>query len=271
MGETVSAIVITRNEEEHIRACLETLSWADELVVLDSISEDRTLELARSYTPNAHQRAFDTFPRQRNAALDLAKGGWAFFLDADERATPELGEEVRRAVRNGSHSGYWVPRRNIILGKWMQHTGWWPDYQLKLFRRDRGRFDESKLVHEVPDVEGTCGYLESPITHYNYQRLAEFFSRQDTYSTFEAQALFRRGLRARPQNFILQPYREFVRRYVTWEGYRDGLHGFFLSAIMAWYTFVTYRKLARLGRRRELFNAEIAEPAESAEDLWRKE
>jgi len=245
---TISAIVITRNEEEHIGACLESLSWADELVVLDSLSADRTVEMARSVTPNVHQRPFDTFPRQRNAALDLATGQWAFFLDADERATPELGREVRAVIETGSHSGYWVPRCNLILGKWMRHTGWWPDYQLKLFRCDSGRFDERKLIHEVPVVEGTCGRLENPITHYNYRRMGEIFSRQDFYSTFEAEALFRRGVRARPRNFVLQPYREFVRRYITWEGYRDGFHGLFLSLVMAWYNLVTYKKLARLGR-----------------------
>lgn len=247
-GETISAIVITRNEEEHIRACLESLAWADEIVVLDSRSTDRTVELARLVTPDVHARPFDTFPCQRNAALDLATGRWAFFLDCDERASPELAGEVRAAVETGSHAGYWVPRRNLILGKWMRHTGWWPDYQLKLFRRDLGRFDEGKLIHEVPVVEGTCGYLESPITHYNYQRLGEIFSRQDFYSTFEAEALYQRGVRARPRNFVLQPYREFVRRYVTWEGYRDGFHGLFLSLVMAWYNLMTYKKLAALGR-----------------------
>jgi len=216
-------------------------------VVLDALSADRTAELARAHTPKVYQRPFDTFPAQRNAALDLATGEWAFFLDADERGTPSLGREARQAVE-GQHSGYWVPRRNIILGKWMQHTGWWPDYQLKLFRRDRGRFDEDKLVHEVPTVEGSCGYLESPITHYNYQRLGELFTRQAFYSSFEAQALFRRGIRARPHNFLLQPWREFVRRYLQWQGYKDGFHGLLLSGVMAWYTLVTYRKLAPLGR-----------------------
>ncbi|MDO8692208.1 MAG: glycosyltransferase family 2 protein [Dehalococcoidia bacterium] len=245
---TISAIVITRNEEDHIGACLESLAWADERVVLDSLSTDRTAEIARAATSQVQQRPFDTFPRQRNAALDLATGEWAFFLDADERATPELAGEVRLAVEDPQYAGYWAPRRNIILGKWMQHTGWWPDYQLKLFRRDRGRFDEDKLVHEVPAIEGQCGYLRNPITHYNYQRLGEFFSRQDFYSTFEARAMLQRGVRARPRNLVLQPYREFVRRYVEWQGYKDGFHGLFLSLAMAWFNFITYCKLARLGR-----------------------
>lgn len=245
---TISAIVITRNEEDHIGPCLESLAWADERVVLDSLSTDRTLEIARSITPLVYQRPFDSFPRQRNAALDLATGRWAFFLDADERATPELSKEIRRAAAVPGAAGYWVPRRNIILGKWMRHTGWWPDYQLKLFRRDLGRFDADKLVHEVPAVDGPCGYLNNPITHFNYQCLAEIFSRQDFYSTFEAQALLGRGIRARPHNFLLQPYREFMRRYVEWQGYKDGWHGLLLSLIMAWYSFVTYGKLARLGR-----------------------
>lgn len=245
---TISAIVITRNEEAHIAPCLESLAWADERVVLDSYSTDRTLEIARAITPAVQQRPFDSFSRQRNAALELAAGEWAFFMDADERCPAELASEVRRAVESGAHQGYWVPRRNIIMGKWMRHTGWWPDYQLKLFRRSAGRFEVEKLVHEVPVVEGSCGYLENPITHYNYQRLSEFLARQDFYSTFEAEALLRRGVRAKLRNFVLQPFREFVRRYIEWRGYKDGGLGLLLSVIMAWYAFVTYAKLARLGR-----------------------
>jgi hypothetical protein len=245
---TISAIVITRNEEEHIGPCLESLDWADERVVLDSFSTDRTLDIARALTDRVYQRPFDTFPRQRNAALDLAQGDWAFFLDADERATPELAREARQAVETALYVGYWVPRRNLILGRWMRHTGWWPDYQMKLFRRDRGRFTEGQLVHEVPQVEGECGYLNSPILHYNYASLGELFARQAFYSSFEAQALRAAGARARPHNFLLQPWREFWRRYFLWRGYKDGFHGFFLSAVMAWYTFVTYAKLARIGR-----------------------
>lgn len=251
----VTAIVLTLNEEENIGPCLDTLTWADEVVVLDSLSEDRTVEIARARGATVHQRPFTNYADQRNAALDLAQHNWVFFVDADERVPPALATEIReRLTAQVQESpadeavpvGYWVPRRNYIFGRWIRHTGWFPDYQLRLMRRDRARYDPVREVHELVILDGPAGYLETPLIHYNYRRLADFFPRQERYTDYEARVLFRQGVRARPHNFVLQPLREFRRRYITLQGYKDGGHGLLLSLLMAYYEFVKYMKLWRM-------------------------
>lgn len=239
--------VIVKNEEKRLAGCLETLRWADELLVLDTGSTDRTLQVARTFTAQVHQRPFTTFARVRNAAIDLAHSEWVLFVDADERVTPELAREIRDTVQGiSNHAGYWIPRRNLILGRWMRHTGWWPDHQLRLFRRETGRYDESKDPHEVLTVSGRVAYLQEPLLHYNYVTFSQIYAKQNLYSTLEARNLLQRGVRARPQNFFLQPLREFQRRYLTLEGYKDGLPGLFMSLVMATYVLAVYLKLSKL-------------------------
>jgi (heptosyl)LPS beta-1,4-glucosyltransferase len=178
----ISVVVLTKNEERNIRPCLETLQWADELMVLDSFSEDATVEIAQDMGAEVHQHRFVNYPSQRNAALQLASGEWVFFVDADERVTPELEEEIRRVLDETGFAGWWVPRRNFIFGKWIRHAGWFPDYQLRLLRRDRARYDETREVHELVDLDGEAGYLEGLMIHYNYDTLEQFRAKQDVYT-----------------------------------------------------------------------------------------
>lgn len=244
----VSAIVLTLNEERHIAACLATLTWADALVVLDSGSVDRTVALAQRYTSNVHYRPFDDWAHQRNAALDLATTEWILFVDADERVTPELAAEVRRAVAGaGELCGYWVPRRNRILGRWMRATGWWPDEQLRLLRRGRVRYREDRPVHELVVCDGPVGHLRAPLLHYNYDSLGQLIAKQRRYARLEAGMLHAQGVPVRAYQLLSQPLREFVRRFMVLRGYRDGLHGLFLSLVMAWYVFMV--RLFLLQRR----------------------
>lgn len=250
MSLHLSAIVLTQNEERNIVDCLRTLSWVDEVIVLDSGSEDATVALAQKIGARVETRPFDNFPRQRNAALELAQGEWVFFVDADERATEELAGEVRKAIAQGEADGFWVPRRNYIFGRLIRHAGWYPDYQLRFFRRHKGRYDESREVHELVMLDGPEGYLESPLIHYNYDNIGQFIERQNRYTEMEAAYLFRGGARAKVRNFVLQPCREFWRRYITLEGYRDGGYGLLLSLLTAYYEGVKYLKLWRLQRRR---------------------
>ncbi len=244
----ISVVVLTKNEEKNIAQCLETLQWADELLVLDSFSEDATTDIALSKRAEVRQLRFVNYPSQRNAALRMASKGWVFFVDADERATPELAEEIRRAVEHAGFDGWWVPRKNYIFGKWIRHAGWSPDYQLRLLRRDRASYDERREVHELVELDGDAGYLENPLIHYNYETVREFRERQDRYSDFEARMLLESGRRARPHNFILQPLRHFRWRYVTLRGFKDGWRGLLLSALTAYYEIVRYRKLWHLQR-----------------------
>ncbi len=254
MSLHLSAIVLTQNEERNIVDCLRSLSWADEVLVLDSGSEDATVDLAQEMGARVETRPFDNFPCQRNAALELAGGEWLFFVDADERATEELAGEVRKAIAEEEADGFWVPRRNYIFGRWIRYAGWYPDYQLRLFRRHKGRYDESREVHELVMLDGPQGYLENPLIHYNYEDIGQFIERQNRYTEMEAAYLFRGGARAKMRNFVLQPCREFRRRYITLQGYRDGRHGLLLSLLMAYYEGVKYLKLWRLQRRGAAFD-----------------
>jgi len=239
------AIVIAYNEERHIVACLETLSFADDrLVVLNTNTTDQTATLARAKGATVIEHPFVNFADQRNFALSVSRAGWVLFVDADERVTPALADEVRRVIRMADGPvGYWIPRRNIIFGRWIRHTGWYPDHQLRLMRPDRARYDPAHPVHELVILDGAEGYLQSPFIHYNYETVAQFMTKMSRYTVLEAQILRDRGVRPNPWTPFLQPLREFYRRFVTYQGYRDGGHGLLLSLLMAYYTWKTYRVL----------------------------
>lgn len=259
---SVSVSVLTYNEEKNIRACLESVrDFANELIVLDSGSTDRTIDIVRESGARVEYRAFDNYPNQRNAALELARGDWIFFVDADERATPALGHEIREriamsqelnssptAARRSPLAGFWVPRRNFIFGKEIRHTGWSPDYQPRVLRKGRARFDPARHVHELVLWDGETGYLREPLIHYNYDTLAQFRAKQIVYTRYEARVWFEEGKRARWRGFIGQPLREFFRRYISLEGWRDGGHGLLLSALMAYYAFVRQKSLWEFAR-----------------------
>ena len=246
---SLTVVVLAKDEEHNIAQCLAGLQWADlVMVVLDSRSTDRTGEIAQCMGAVVHPHPFRDYASQRNAALKVVDTEWVFFVDADERVTPELASEIRKVVTDDSKVGWWVPRHNHIFGRIIRHAGWYPDYQLRLFHRHHACYDPEKPVHEVVVLDGTAGYLENPLVHYNYRTLAEFRDRQGRYTVYEAEELLREGIRPRCHTFILQPLREFRRRYLTLQGYRDGVHGMVLSLLMAWYTFQRYRVLRELWR-----------------------
>ncbi|MGQ9585104.1 MAG: glycosyltransferase family 2 protein [Anaerolineae bacterium] len=239
------AVVLTKDEERHLPDCLDSLSWADEVLVFDSLSQDRTVEIAREKGARVLQHAFVNYAQQRQAALEAAGGDWVFFVDADERATPELAAEVREVIQQESPVGWWVPRRNIIVGRWIRHAGWYPDPQLRLMRPSRARYDLTREVHELVLLEGEVGTLRAELIHYNYDTWGEFLRKQARYAPLEARVLRHQGVRARPHHLVLQPWREFRRRYVTLKGYKDGVHGLLLSLFMAWYQVRVYSDLLR--------------------------
>lgn len=242
----LAVVVLTKNEEGNISECLQSVRWADKLYVLDSLSSDRTVELACQAGAEVRQRPFVNYAEQRNAALEMFPAQWIFFVDADERGTPELGEEIRRVIREESAVGWWVPRRNYIWGRWIRHTGWYPDYQLRLLKRGFAHYDPAREVHEIVILDGPDGHLQNPLIHYNYATVRQFLQKQDFYATYEAGILVKQGIRPRPHNFVLQPLREFIRRYWTLQGYKDGGHGLLLSLLMAYYTFVAYWRARRI-------------------------
>ena len=240
------AIVLTRNEAAHIVACVESLAWADQVLVFDSFSDDATCSLARSAGANVVQHHFEDYAQQRNAALDSVAAEWVFFVDADERGTPALAAEVKRIMRTRPEAGWYVPRHNYIFGRLTMGAGWYPDYQLRLFRRGRVRYE--RPVHEVAKVDGQIGYLEQPLLHYNYRNVAHFHAKQRRYTGVNAQILREQGVRPKFYTPFTQPLRHFWWRFVTLKGYRDGVHGLRLSLYMAYYEWATYRALRQLQR-----------------------
>jgi hypothetical protein len=228
---------------------LTSLSWADALVVLDSASTDATLELASAEGALIHQRAFDNFSRQRQAALDLVDTEWTLFVDADERVTESLATEVRGVVRSGEgRAGYWIPRRNFFWGREIRGGGWWPDRQLRLVRTERARFDLERPVHEVADISGPAGDLTAPLVHLNYDSWGEFRTKQARYARLEARRRASGGRPARRAGYVTVPAREFWRRFVQLDGWRDGPTGLGLALHMAWFEGVTHAQTRRLQR-----------------------
>ncbi len=243
----LTAIVLTYNEEKQIAECVESLAWADEILVFDSFSEDETVTAARAAGATVLQAPFENYAHQRNAALDAVETDWVFFVDADERGTVELAAEIRRVIRERAENAWYVPRHNIIFGKLMRGAGWYPDYQLRLLRHGFVSFE--RPVHEIANVQGEKGHLRNPLLHYNYEDKQQFQAKQGVYTSYDAGILFQDGVRPRPQNFFLQPWRQFWWRFVTLAGYKDGRQGLRLSIYMAYYEAVKYRKLAQLWRQ----------------------
>ncbi|MFN2136707.1 MAG: glycosyltransferase family 2 protein [Candidatus Promineifilaceae bacterium] len=243
----LTAVVLTLNEEAHITDCLRSLEWADERLVFDSYSSDGTVPAAMSAGANVQQSRFENYAQQRNAALAAVDTEWVFFVDADERGTPELAVEIRHVIAERQEAAWYVPRHNYIFGKLTVGAGWYPDYQLRLFRQGLVRYE--RPVHEIAVVQGETGHLENPLIHYNYRNKAHFHTTQDAYSSYDAQILFDAGEPIRPHNYLLQPWRQFWWRYISLKGYADGGHGLWLSANMAYYEWIKFRKLARLRRQ----------------------
>ena len=246
MEGELTAVILTLNEADHIQACLASLSWADRAVVFDSFSQDATCEIAQQAGAAVFQHKFENYAQQRNAALDAIQTDWVFFVDADERGTPELAAEIRQMIATRPETGWQVPRHNYIFGKLTRGAGWYPDYQSRLFKHGNVRYERE--VHELAVVDGAVGQLKNPLIHYNYRDIAHFHTPQQAYSSYDAKMLKKEGVRPRFHNFILQPWRQFYWRFVTLKGYQDGLHGLRLSMLMAYYEWVKYRKLAKLNK-----------------------
>lgn len=249
----LTAAILARDNEDEIADCLQSLAWADErIVVLDTRSGDRTAAIAQELGARVVSHQFQDFARQREFGLSLATGQWLFYVDTDERATPALAEEVRRVIRDETRVGWWVPRRNIIWGREIRHGGWYPDYQLRLLKLGHAHYDLTRPVHEVVALDGEEGHLREPLVHYNYRTIGQFIDKQRQYVNYEADILYGRGVRPRPWTYLLQPLREFWRRYIVLKGCKDGLHGLGLCLLVAYYYgFLVPLRLAHLARRRE--------------------
>jgi glycosyltransferase involved in cell wall biosynthesis len=244
----LSVTIITLNEEANIVPCLESVRFADEIVVVDSGSTDRTLELARDFTDRIFFTEWLGFANTKNFALEQARGEWVFSLDADERVPAGLRQEMTAVVRaDGSLAGYRVPRKNHVGGRWVKNLGWYPDYTLRLFRRGQGRF-RPREVHEEVEVAGPVGFLYTPLEHYSYNDLGEYAARQDRYARLAAQEMRQAGCRPFPGELIWRPFLTFLNLFVLKRGFLEGPLGLKLSFQASRYNFLKYHYLREFSR-----------------------
>ncbi len=243
-GAKVSAVIIAYNDEPNMRACLESVRWADELVVVDSYSTDATEKISREFTDKVYQHVFTGFGRLRNEAVAHASHEWVFSLDTDERATPEIRDEIRALLARGPEAdAYFVPRRNYFLGRWIRHGGWYPDYrQPQFFRKDRMRYRE-EAVHEGFELDGRIGYLKEHVLQYPFRDIDHYLLKQDRYSDLMARRMAEQGRRFRAHQLVTHPVFTFLKMYIGRAGVLDGVPGLILSGLYAYYTFIKYAKL----------------------------
>lgn len=245
----LSVILITKNEAENIRACLESVAWADEIIVVDSGSADDTVNIARQMGALVYEHDWPGFGPQKNRALSYATGDWVLSIDADERVTPVLRSEIAMAMREAKAEGYYCPRLSQFCGKFVRHCGWYPDYVLRLFKRGAGRFSDS-LVHETLLLTGKTGKFKTPLLHYSYLTVTDVERKVAHYSTAAAQQMFLAGKRTGLIKAALSGGWAFVRTYVVRLGVLDGCVGWSIASMNARTTYLKYSKLAELNSKR---------------------
>ena len=241
----ISVIIITKNEASHIGHCLESVAWADEIIVLDSGSSDDTVTICRQYTDKVYETDWPGFGAQKQRALDKATGNWILSIDADEIVTAELRADIEQALQQNKLDGYEIPRLSSYCGRQMRHSGWWPDYVLRLFRRNVGRFSEA-VVHEKIIVDGKVGRLKSPFIHDTAVNLEEILRKVNSYSSLGAQMLHEKGVKASLSKAVLKALWTFNRTYWINLGFLDGNQGLMLSISNAEATYYKYVKLLEL-------------------------
>ncbi len=250
--EKISVAIITKNEERNIRECLESVRWADEIVVVDNGSSDETVRICREFGARVFEEEWKGYSGQKNSAVEKTRNEWVLSLDADERVNPELRREIEAALREDSSiDGYFMPRKNFFLGRWIRYCGWYPDRNLRLFRKSLGLFQE-RAVHEKVELRGKTAVLQHPLIHETYRSLSEYFERMNRYSSLAAREMRGEGRKCRFTDLILRPPFTFLQMYVLRAGFLEGYFGLLLSLLYSFYTFAKYAKLRELAGSEEL-------------------
>lgn len=244
----ISGVVICLNEADRLGRCLESLAFCDEIVVVDSGSTDGTREVARRFTERVVEQPFLGYVKQKNFALELAKHDWVVCLDADEALSPELAQALAAAIGrggDGAPAGYELDRVTRYLGVWHDRGEWYPDWQLRAFRRSRGHW-AGMDPHDRVELDGRVERLPGRLLHWNYRSLSEHIQTTDRFSTRMARSMRDAGVRFRLADLLLRPLARFFKGYVLRQGFRKGLPGFIVSAATAYYVFMKYAKLWEL-------------------------
>ena len=247
----ISAYIITKNEEKNIGRALKSVQWMDELIVLDSESTDKTVEIAKNYGARVSTEAFKGFVRQKNRAMGLCRGDWLFNLDADEEVTPELRKSIEQVFFNGISPEtpvlFKVCRKTMYMGRWMKHCGWYPEYRSRLSRREHAEW-KGEVLHERLVCDGLSGYIHGDLLHRPYVNLGEHLRTIDRYSGLWAKHETSKGRKTGSCSLIFRPFLKFIKMYVLKAGFMDGGQGLIASIMGAWYTFMKYARLYELSR-----------------------
>lgn len=241
----LSVVVITKNEEHNIRDCLKSVDWADEIVVVDAESQDGTRERAGEYTQRVFVRPWPGFGAQKNFGIDQAGSDWILILDADERVSLELKEEIQHLLRSWSAAdpvAFEVPRRNIFYGKWVRWGGAYPDYQIRLFRKGKAQYNDVE-VHENLLISGEVGELKGHFEHYTERQIVDHFRKFNLYTTLAAREKGKSQDHVQWYHLLLNPLVVFLKTYVLRKGFKDGMRGVIFAVFASMYTFVKYAKL----------------------------
>jgi glycosyltransferase involved in cell wall biosynthesis len=248
----LSVCIITFNEEQNIRDCLESVAWVDEIIVVDSFSQDTTVSLCRMFTEKVYEKEWQGHVKQKNCALQYASNEWVLCIDADERVSTELREEIERnlSMEGNSCDGYYFLRHSYYLGKWINHGGWYPDYKLRLFKKSKGRWG-GQDPHDKVILKGTTTQLKGELLHFVYKNVSHQLQTVDTFSTITATALDREGDRFNLFKLLYRPSIKFFETYCIKRGFMDGLPGFIIAITSSFYVFIRYVKLWELQKQRQ--------------------
>jgi glycosyltransferase involved in cell wall biosynthesis len=262
MREKISACVLAFNEEKKIARCLESLVWCDEIVVLDSFSTDRTVDICRHYTEHVYQREWLGYVGQRNTVRTFAQHPWVLFMDSDEEMSPALRDEIAEALGSGSskYVGYEFPRQVYYLGRWIRHGEWYPDVKLRLFKKEFGR-TEGQEPHDKVVVRGAVKRLKNPIWHYTYDDLADHLNTLNRFSTITAQQRFVQGYSFRWTDMLVHPAFRFIKGYFLKRGFLDGKHGLAIALMASYGAFFKYAKQWELVQRHKEYFKELPAPS----------
>lgn len=241
----VSAVLTTLNEERNIDRCLSSVQWADEIVVVDSFSTDRTIELARKYTDKIFQHEYPGSSKQVEWGIQQATNEWIVYIDADEEVSAELARQIREILKTPTDIvGYEVLRKPSAFGKWIEHGGWFPDYPFRLFRKD-SYYTDHQEVHGGFNTKGKKGRLEGILYHHTYETIYSYVEKMNDYTSLQVTNKLKSNpsLLPKRRNLMLSPLSHFLRMFISKKGYKDGFHGFVLALLDATYTLLLYAKI----------------------------
>lgn len=245
--EKLSVTIITLNEEDNIREALESVKWADEIIVVDSGSTDNTVEICKEYTDKVIYSPWPGYMAQKNLAIDKSSHTWILSIDADERVTPLLASEIQETLKEPKVDAYAVPRHVFYVDRWIDHSGWYPDYKIRLFRRDKAEWGGGNL-HETIVVNGDVKYLKGDLLHYTFRDLAHHVNTMNNFTSLAAREYIGVGKRFRLTDMLFRPVFMFFKSYILKQGFRDGLPGIIIAVTAGYHVFMKYAKLWELSR-----------------------